>query len=88
MTLPPPSQTERLRLRKGLFPPVPRTKADDNTNPGSPLAIYQGCTCAVLDNHHGKGFRYPGKDGLERLCFWITSGCPLHAPTPENDPED
>lgn len=40
--------------------------------PGHPTATRLGCTCAVLDNAHGKGFGEPPK-------FWITEGCPLHA---------
>ncbi len=45
---------------------------DKIPNPGSDEAIDQGCICPVLDNSHGKGF------GNGR--FWITDGCPLHAP--------
>lgn len=44
-------------------------------SPGSPAAIDQGCQCAVLDNHHGRGFPYGGE-----ICFYVTMGCPLHAP--------
>lgn len=44
-------------------------------NPGSDAALDKGCTCAVLDNSHGRG-RY--NDG-ERYGWWITEGCPLHA---------
>jgi hypothetical protein len=44
-------------------------------NPGSARALDHGCMCAVLDNHHGQGFVM----NHER-CFWITMGCPLHAP--------
>jgi hypothetical protein len=40
--------------------------------PGSPEAINQGCICAQMDNHHGKG--YYGKDGV----YLVTTGCPLH----------
>lgn len=43
-------------------------------NPGSPEAIAAGCTCPVIDNHHGKGI--PTRAG-ERL-FWYDSTCPLH----------
>ncbi len=43
-------------------------------NPGSDEAIKQGCICAVLDNNHGKWAPYP-PDG-----WWITEGCPVHAP--------
>lgn len=42
-------------------------------NPGSKEAVEQGCTCAVIDNHYGEGFGDPPG-------FWITGGCPLHAP--------
>lgn len=50
-------------------------------NPGSDKAIEQGCTCAVLDNAHGKGSGWKNDDGTP--AFWITEGCPLHAPTPK-----
>lgn len=43
------------------------------TNPGSDEAIKQGCTCAVLDNRHGKG-AFDGSDNT----FWISENCPLH----------
>lgn len=43
-------------------------------SPGSDEAIAKGCICAVLDNGRGKGAY--GKPGQ----FWITEGCPLHAP--------
>jgi len=42
-------------------------------NPGSDEAIEQGCSCPVLDNHHGKGMPFPG--GPQ---FRITEGCSLH----------
>jgi len=41
-------------------------------NPGSAGALYVGCRCAVLDNHHGHGSDWgPG-------MFWISADCPLH----------
>jgi hypothetical protein len=43
-------------------------------NPGSDEAIDKGCTCPVLDNAHGRGWKAGGEQ-----CFWITQGCPLHA---------
>ena len=46
----------------------------DRPNPGSREARDQGCTCAVLDNNHGK---YPP---WEPGGWWITAGCPVHAP--------
>ena len=42
--------------------------------PGSEAAVESGCTCPVLDNHHGKGFLLDGAP-----VFWINAGCPLHA---------
>ena len=39
--------------------------------PGSDEAIEQGCTCPVLDNHHGAG--------TPKGLFWISAGCPIHA---------
>ena len=48
-------------------------------NPGSPEAIILGCTCAVMDNHHGAGVPYPSGPR-----WWVTGGCPLHDP-PEGE---
>lgn len=42
-------------------------------NPGSPEALDRGCTCAVIDNCHGRGFKLRGE-----TVFWISAGCPLH----------
>jgi len=41
-------------------------------NPGSLEAYKQGCTCASIDNGHGKG--YMGNPDV----FVITEDCPLH----------
>lgn len=41
-------------------------------NPGSDEALDMGCTCAVLDNGHGKG--YFGEPGV----FVMSEDCPLH----------
>lgn len=54
---------------------------DEVPNPGSSEAIEQGCTCAVLDNHHGQGFPMTQDDGVVRASFWISQGCPLHWPS-------
>jgi len=43
-------------------------------NPGSPEAVTAGCTCAVMDNHYGKGFPYGGNGP----CFYVSADCPLH----------
>lgn len=43
-------------------------------NPGSKEARALGCTCPVIDNHHGHG-----ADGY----FWVSENCPLHGEEPE-----
>ncbi len=48
-------------------------------NPGSPDAVKAGCTCPIMDNHHGAGIAMPnGRGGLDTL-FWKSGDCPLHA---------
>lgn len=37
--------------------------------PGSPQAVKLGCSCPVMDNHHGEK-----ADGQ----YWINGGCPIH----------
>jgi hypothetical protein len=44
-------------------------------NPGSQAAIDKGCTCAVMDNHHGRGVQM--RDG--NVNYWISGDCPVHA---------
>lgn len=61
--------------------------AEEIGTPGSPLAVNNGCLCAVLDNYHGQGFPLT-RHGVTRVSFWISDDCPLHAPTTENNPED
>jgi hypothetical protein len=51
-------------------------------NPGSNEAIAQGCTCPRIDNHYGAGFPYG-----DQTCWYISEGCPLHAPTPTREDE-
>ena len=49
-------------------------------NPGSDDAIAQGCTCPVIDNHHGEGMPKPlYPDGTR--YFWMSADCPLHGET-------
>jgi hypothetical protein len=48
--------------------------AQATPNPGSREALDAGCACAILDNNHGKFAPWP-PDG-----WWITQGCPVHAP--------
>jgi len=52
-------------------------------NPGSKEAGEQGCTCAVIDNHYGKGLT-AGYGTPEEPAFWVSGDCPLHA-TKEED---
>jgi hypothetical protein len=47
-------------------------------NPGSKKAREQGCTCPVLDNYYGDGI---GRDENGITIFWISEGCPIHAPS-------
>lgn len=43
-------------------------------NPGSDEALMRGCTCPVIDNGHGRGYR--GLTG----AFVYVAGCPVHWP--------
>ena len=46
--------------------------------PGSISSIIKGCTCAVIDNHGGKGFIVDNHDPQAKPMFWISGNCPLH----------
>lgn len=48
------------------------------SNPGSKEAVDQGCTCPVMDNHHGAGIPFREKDGTTSVQFWINGECQLH----------
>jgi hypothetical protein len=48
-------------------------------DPGTHEAIAKGCTCPVIDNHYGRGFR--GEPGV----FMYSGGCPVHNPQPPTD---
>lgn len=48
--------------------------------PGSPDAVTDGCSCPVLDNHHGKGVRYPSGP-----AWYVNEDCPLHGGKHDND---
>lgn len=50
-------------------------------NPGSEQARTRGCECPYYDNHHGYGIVMDGE-----LVFWITMGCPMHAPVEDTAP--
>lgn len=54
--------------------------ADQKPNPGSDAAQEQGCQCATLDNHRGRGYR--GQPGI----FVVTLTCPLHGLDDEGKP--
>lgn len=47
--------------------------ADRKPTPGSAEARAIGCTCPVIDNHHGRGMPYP--DGPR---FWVSGNCSVH----------
>lgn len=47
-----------------------------NPNPGSDIALAQGCTCPVMDNGHGQGSMW-GKG-----VFVVMQDCPLHGSMP------
>ena len=67
------------------MPAIPETASKPIPNPGSNEAIEQNCSCAVLDNGHGRGCgRY---DEHGKPLFWITWECPLHAPKPPVESE-
>jgi len=52
-------------------------------NPGSKEAVEKGCTCAVMDNAHGKGI--PGSETRpDGPHFYISCDCPLHGNENEN----
>lgn len=62
--------------------------AEETGTPGSPLAVNNGCTCAVLDNHRGQGIPLT-KGGVTRSTYWVSADCPLHAPDDDDiNPED
>lgn len=50
-------------------------------NPGSTEADAAGCLCPRMDNRNGRGIH------IHRdLCFYVTAGCPLHAPVRDTAP--
>lgn len=54
-----------------------RITSETKPNPGSDEAISAGCTCPVIDNAHGKGFR--GRSGE----FVMFDDCPIHGSAAE-----
>lgn len=48
--------------------------------PGSDRAWLVGCTCPVLDNHHGVGLFVATSliTGKKEARYWISELCPLH----------
>jgi len=52
-------------------------------NPGSDEALYDGCTCPVMDNAHGQGWFVDGKHQ-----FWRDQDCPLHNPEKKREVND
>jgi len=51
-------------------------------NPGTWAARYAGCSCAVIDNHYGAGYR--GQPGV----FVYSCDCPVHAPATAPSPKE
>lgn len=49
--------------------------------PGSDAAVLLGCTCPVIDNHHGRGIILNGE-----RHYWMDDECPLHGTTTAGDP--
>lgn len=43
--------------------------------PGSPEAIWHGCTCGYVENNGGKGWR---TDDDAPPTFAVAAGCPIH----------
>lgn len=67
-----PSSTGKIMAETRQTMQELRAVAEENKDPGSNSALDEGCTCAVLDNAHGIGYRCnPGK-------HVITLDCPLH----------
>ena len=50
-------------------------KTTDPPPPGSDAAVALGCTCPVIDNARGKGYR--GMPGV----YVYSHGCAVHSPT-------
>jgi hypothetical protein len=53
---------------------------EEKPNPGSDVAVKQGCTCPVLDNNRGKGFMINGT-----RMFWYSYNCPVHFPNVDEE---
>lgn len=51
----------------------PSSGPERRPNPGSEEARARGCTCPVIDNHHGRGFPRLGV-----TCFYVVDTCPVH----------
>lgn len=55
---------------------------NETPHPGSREALDAGCRCPVLDNNHGRFPPCPPDENGEGAQWWITWGCPVHAPVP------
>jgi hypothetical protein len=58
-----------MTIEEEIQKPVPK--------PGSPEAVKQGCSCPVLDNHHGAGFPIR-ENGKKSTGYWMSGECQLH----------
>lgn len=56
--------------------------AGEAPNPGSDAARAAGCRCAVMDNNRGRFPPFPpgSPQGGATGGWWVTMGCPVHAP--------
>lgn len=54
-------------------------------NPGSHKAVEAGCTCPVIDNSWGNGYRW--NSDPEPTLFVISDDCPLHSGTTKEENE-
>lgn len=48
----------------------------EEPNPGTDAALALGCTCPVIDNGYGRGYR--GQPGV----FVFNGNCPVHGRSP------
>lgn len=65
-------------LNREAYPNMPHE--DETPNPGSDEALERGCTCAILDNNHGRFPPFPATDEMPHGGWWVTGGCPVHSP--------
>jgi hypothetical protein len=65
-----------LSINKTLDRMIEKMEKDKKPNPGSVKAEELGCTCLVIDNHYGKGFKLTKSQKIN--SFIISNDCPIH----------